>query len=207
MYNKKLILVGYSGHGFVLAEAALDNQFSIIGYTDKIITTNNPFQLDYLGYEGDQDFKGWEMEVDFLIGIGNNRLREKIFKLISGKGKKTSTIISPSSSVSKYAVIGDGVFINRNASVNAFARIGDNVILNTNCTIEHECIINDNAHIAPGAILSGNVLIGERSFIGANSVVKQGVSIGKDVIVGAGTVVVKDIPDGKKVVGNPSRLI
>ncbi len=207
MCNQKIILVGYSGHGFVVAETALENQFTIIGYADKVKAANNPFELDYLGYEGDQNFKGWEMDVDFLIGVGDNRSRERIFNLISGKGKKTSTIISPSSSVSKYAVIGNGVFVNRNAAVNAFARIGDNVILNTNCIIEHECIVNDNVHIAPGAILAGNVIIGQRSFIGANSVVKQGVSIGEDVIVGAGAVVINDIPDGKKVVGNPSRFI
>ncbi len=207
MYDRKIILVGYSGHAFVVVETALDNQWDIIGYAEKKISVDNFFKLEYLGCETNDDFKGWEIDADFLIGIGDNLVRKKIFDLLTEKGKKVITLISPFSSISKYAVIGNGVFISRNVAINALARIGDNVILNTNCIIEHECIIDNNVHIAPGAVLAGNVQVGEGSFIGANAVIKQGVSIGKNVIVGAGAVVINDIPDKKKVVGNPLRFI
>lgn len=207
MYDRKIILVGYSGHAFVVVETALDNQLNIIGYAEKKMSVDNFFKLDYLGCETDGDFKGWEIDADFLIGIGDNLVRKKIFELLTEKGKKVITLKSPSASISKYAVIGNGVFISRNVAINAFARIGDNVILNTNCIIEHECIIDNNVHIAPGAVLAGSVQVGEGAFIGANAVVKQGISIGKNVIVGAGAVVINDIPDEKKVVGNPIRFI
>jgi acetyltransferase EpsM len=205
--DKKIILVGYSGHGLVVADTAFENNLNVIGYTEKSINEVNPFRLEYLGNESSLDFKGWELDVAFVLGIGDNFLREKIYKLIINKGKKVISLINSTSTISRLAVIGEGVFINRNVTINALANVGNNVILNTGCIIEHECEINENVHVAPGVVLAGNVKVGTGTFIGANAVVKQGIVIGKNVIVGAGTVVLNDIPNGKKIVGNPNRFI
>jgi sugar O-acyltransferase (sialic acid O-acetyltransferase NeuD family) len=205
--DNKVILIGYSGHAYVLADIAIENQYDIIGYTEKIRSQNNPFNLNYVGYEREIDFFENNKEIGFIIGIGNNLIREKTYNLIISKNKEVNTLISKTASISKSVKIGKGTFVNRNVSINALAIIGKNVILNTACVIEHECEISDSVHIAPGVVLAGNVCVGERSFIGANSVVKQGVKIGKDVIIGAGSVVISDVPDGKNVVGNPSRYI
>jgi sugar O-acyltransferase (sialic acid O-acetyltransferase NeuD family) len=205
--DKKIILVGYSGHGLVVADTAIENKLNIIGYTEKSINEANPFMLEYLGNELNPDFKGWDLDVSFILGIGDNLIREKIYKQILKNGKKVISLINSSSSISSFAMIGEGIFINRNVTINAFAKIGSNVILNTGCIVEHECEIHDNVHIAPGAALAGNVKVGSGSFIGANSVIKEGVEIGKNVIVGAGTVVLNDISDGNKIVGNPHRFI
>ena len=80
MYDKNIILIGYSGHGFVVADAALENQLNIIGYTERALISSNPFHLKHIGNESDSDFVGWSMEADFLIGVGDNYIREKIFK-------------------------------------------------------------------------------------------------------------------------------
>jgi acetyltransferase EpsM len=205
--DKDLILVGYSGHAFVIAEVAIEIGISIMGYSDKEAALLNPFKLEYLGFEKDQDFIGWKKDCSFILGIGDNYLRQSIAKIIANKNKKIKTVIHVSASISASSVIGTGTFINRNVSVNALAVIGENVILNTGCIIEHECILEDAVHIAPGAVLAGNVFIGERSLVGANSVIKQGIVIGKDVIIGAGSVVIEDVQDGGKIVGNPAREI
>ncbi|PZR19831.1 MAG: N-acetylneuraminate synthase [Flavobacterium psychrophilum] len=207
MSDKQSILIGYSGHGFVVAEAAMENGVKIIGYADRVPVSVNPFKLDYLGVENAVDFSGWDMDVSFMLGVGDNAIRYKLANLVKDKNKNLLTVISKSASVSQSAEIGNGVFINRNAAVNALAKIGNYVLLNTGCIVEHECILGDAVHIAPGAIIAGNVKVGERTFIGANSVVKQGVTIGKDVVIGAGSVIIHDIPDGKKVVGNPGKYI
>lgn len=207
MSDKKIILIGYSGHAFVVAETALDNGFEIIGYSDKEKSDSNPYNLPYLGFEKNDDFIGWKKEVSFVLGIGDNKLRQNIAHLIESKGKVVETIIHKTANISKSVVVGNGSFINKNVVVNALAVVGKNVILNTGCIIEHECVLADAVHIAPGAVLAGSVSIGERTFVGANAVIKQGISIGKDVVIGAGTVVVNNIPDGKTVVGNPGRII
>ena len=206
MSANKSILIGYSGHGYVVAEAALESGINIMGYSDKDELEKNPFNIEYLGFENSEDFIGWDLEASFIIGIGDNIIRQKIAEVVISKGKKLQTVISKSASVSGTAKIGKGVFVNRSAAVNALAEIGDNVILNTGCIIEHECVLGNAVHIAPGAVLAGNVKVGERSFIGANSVVKQGVTIGRNVTIGAGSVVVRDIPDNEIWVGNPAKL-
>jgi sugar O-acyltransferase (sialic acid O-acetyltransferase NeuD family) len=205
--DNKVILIGYSGHGFVVADVAIENRLDIIGYAENSILKNNPFLLNYLGNEREKDFFINNKEGKFLVGIGDNKIREKIYKLIIEKNREIITLISKSASISQTAIIGNGSFINKNVSINAFAKIGRNVILNTACIIEHDCTIGDSSHIAPGAVLAGNVKVGERTFIGANAVIKQGIIIGNDVVVGAGSVVINDIPNNQKVVGNPSRSI
>lgn len=207
MLDSKAILIGYSGHGYVVADTAIENQLQLIGYTDKEIVQNNPFGLNYLGNEKEIGFFDNFIGVKFIIGIGDNIIRENIYNLIIENKRLIETLICRSSYISKNASIGNGTFVNKNVSINAFAKIGINTILNTGCIVEHDCIIGNSAHIAPGAVLAGNVKIGDRSFIGANAVVKQGVIIGNDVVVGAGSVVINDIPDGKKIIGNPSRFI
>jgi sugar O-acyltransferase (sialic acid O-acetyltransferase NeuD family) len=205
--DKKIILIGYSGHGYVVAETILENGFEVMGYSEKEESKSNPYNFSYLGFENEENFVGWHSDVSFATGIGDNRIRQIVSNLVEAKGKKIQTIIHKTSQLSKNASIGNGTFINKNAVVNALAVIGRNVILNTGCIIEHECVLHDSVHIAPGAVLAGNVTIGERTFVGANSVIKQGIVIGKDVVIGAGSVIIRDIADGKRVVGNPAREI
>jgi acetyltransferase EpsM len=208
VFDKQVILVGYSGHGYVVADIVIENNYNLLGYTEKSIVHNNPFNLEYLGNEDEAVFlDNYSNKGDFVLGLGNNILREKIFKNLIDKGCQILTLKSLSASVSNTAIIDTGTFINRNVSINAFSKIGKNVILNTACIIEHDCIIFDSVHIAPGAVLAGNVSVGARTFIGANSVIKQGIKIGADVIIGAGSVIIKDIPDGMKVVGNPGHFL
>lgn len=206
MSDSEIILVGYSGHAFVVAETAFENGANLIGYSEKFVSDINPFNLAYLGFEQEDDFIGWNKKASFILGIGDNALRQKITNLIESKGRKVSSLVHISASISKSAKIGCGTFINRNVAINALAVVGKSVILNTGCIIEHECVLADAVHIAPGAVLAGNVCVGERTFIGANAVIKQGIVVGSDVVIGAGAVVVTNIPNGKKVIGNPGRI-
>ena len=199
--------MGYGGHAYVVAESHLSSGKSLYYYTNIIQVETNPFMLSYLGCETDPNFKGWDMNLAFILGIGDNNLRYKIAQLLLNKYQIIESVIDLNSIISKRANIGVGVFASKGVLVNAFSQIGDFTILNTGCIIEHECIIQDNVHIAPGAVLAGNVKVGAGTFIGANAVIKQGVIIGKNVIIGAGSVVLKDISDEKKIVGNPHRFI
>lgn len=207
MSENKVILIGYSGHGYVVSEAASIYGYLIIGYVDKLEQSKNPFNLEYLGFEGSKEFKGWNINAGFILGIGDNKLRCEIATKISQNNGKIFSVIHPEAKVASASQIGEGVFIARNASVNPLGKIGKYSIINTGAIVEHECIIEDGAHIAPGAVLAGNVKIGRMTFIGANAVVKQGVEIGENAIIGAGSVVLEDVLANKVVVGNPAREI
>jgi len=206
--SSKIILVGYSGHAFVVADCIARSEYEIIGYCDTVEKIENPFNFTYLGKETEEKlFSFFENHLLFL-SIGDNRIREKIYLKLTERIKaRFCNVIDLSATISSLTKIGEAVFIAPNVSINALASIGNGVICNTGAIIEHECKIDDFAHIAPGATLAGNVTIGKRTFIGANAVVKQGIIIGDDVTVGAGSVIIKNISDGKTVVGNPQRLL
>lgn len=201
-----IAIIGYSGHSFVVLDAAKQSGMTVDYYCEIMESLVNPFKLVYLGNENNPTFD-WNIAGTFILGVGDNKIRQKVAKLINSKGKELINVIHPSSVISEHLIIGTGNLIAANSAVNALSKIGNNCILNTGCIIEHECVIQSGVHIAPGAVLAGNVFVGENSFVGANSVVKQGVKIGKNVIVGTGSVVIKDIPDNEIWVGNPAKLL
>ena len=119
MLGNKVILIGYSGHAYVVADIALENQYEIIGYTEKSIVKNNPFNLSYAGYENEIGFFEKHKKVQFIIGIGDNLIRERIYNLITSNSMDVPTLICNDASISKSVRLGMGTFVNRNVSINA----------------------------------------------------------------------------------------
>jgi sugar O-acyltransferase (sialic acid O-acetyltransferase NeuD family) len=205
--SRKVALIGYSGHSYVVYDI-LERMGKIVsGYFDRKAAMKNPFSLEYMGEENPDNIIAKLKELDYFISIGDNKIRGSIFENLSGKLPLPVNAIDPSAIISNKIIMGSGVMVGAGAILNSMAEIGDGVICNTGAIIEHECKIGRFAHLAPGCILAGNVEVGANTLIGAGVVVKQNIKIGRDVIVGAGTVVIKDIPDGAKVVGNPQRHI
>lgn len=207
MSNSKIILTGYSGHGFVVADAALEQGLNLLFYTEINEVKTNPYNLEYLGKESDPNFKYWEDDFKFALGIGDNSIRRKAADLIISKGKELVNVLHPRSWIAKSVKMGNGNFVNACGAVNSMVVLGSYCIVNTGAIVEHECHLGDAIHVAPGAVLAGGVKIGDNSFVGANSVVKEGVKIGKNVLIGAGSVILKDVPDNTRIVGNPGRKI
>lgn len=207
MLDREIVLIGYSGHGFVVADAALSEGLNLKHYAEVREFKNNPYKLTYLGSDDETHFKGWQGNYAFVLGVGDNKIREKLGNRVLTNKKEVLNVVHPSASIAEGIMMGNGNFIARNVSVNPLVSIANFCILNTGSIIEHECVILEAAHIAPGAVLAGNVRIGVRTFIGANSVIKQGVTIGNDVIIGAGSVVLNDVPDNEVWVGNPARKL
>lgn len=203
-----MILIGYSGHSYVINGILHTLGIKAKGYCDNEEKKSNPFSLKYLGTELSPTGLKALSQDDFFIAIGNNSLRKNIFNNLAIRNLLPVNVVHPSALLDHTVRLAShGIMISANATINAFANIGTGAICNTYCVIEHECEIGDFAHVGPGAVLCGNVKVGENSFIGAKSVVREGIKIGKNVIVGAGSVVVKDIPDNLKVVGNPARVL
>lgn len=207
MSDKNIVIAGYSGHAYVVIETAELLGKNVKFYSDKSEANKNPFSIKYIGFEAAENFNFNDKNFQFVLGIGDNNIRQKTANLLVAKKQKILTLIHPEANISKYAKIGEGTLITRGVNLNPFVEIGNYAILNTGCSVDHECIIGEAVHIAPGAVLAGNVKVGDRSFVGANTVIKQGITIGENVIIGAGTVVLNDVPNNSKVVGNPGRII
>jgi sugar O-acyltransferase (sialic acid O-acetyltransferase NeuD family) len=201
-----MVLIGYSGHAFVVYGIFNAAGKKVIGYCDNEEKIYNPFSLKYFGKESSPAALGTFKATPFFISIGDNTIREKIFnnlssiKLYPVNAVHPSAVIDASASISKH-----NIMVAANAVINPLAKIGYGVICNTGCIIEHECVIGNFAHIAPGAVLCGNVKIGNNSFVGANAVIRQGITVGNNVMIGAGAVVLKNIPDDTTVIGVPAK--
>jgi sugar O-acyltransferase (sialic acid O-acetyltransferase NeuD family) len=201
-----MILIGYSGHGFVAFGILSAAGKEVAGYCDVAEKEYNPFNLPYFGSENSEMGLRTIKEQGCFIAVGNNLLRKKIYEDLQKNNVPAANAIHPSAVIDAFANIAlQGVMIAANVTINPLAKIGTGAICNTGCIIEHECMVGEFAHIGPGAVLCGNVKIGDGTFVGANAVIRQSITIGKNVTIGAGAVVVKDVPDGLTVTGVPAK--
>lgn len=192
--TKKLAIIGAGGHGKVVGEIALLNQFDTIDFFDdqKNKTKKFPFKIvgniDLLK----NNLKNYD---NFFVAIGDNKKRyDQISWLKKGKNNIVS-LIHPKSTVSKFSFVESGSCIMANAVINPGTFIKEGVIINTSSSIDHDCLIEDYAHISPNCSLSGNVNVGKFTHIGTGSSVHPGINIGKNVKVGIGSKIYKNIED------------
>lgn len=198
-----LVVFGAGGHAKVVIDAA-----RAAGRQPEIILDNAAADPIFEGIPllaPNEDTWKQLPRFRFLVAIGNNASREKLFAELRSRGGAPETIIHPFSCVARSARIGIGTVVLAGAIVNPGAEIGENCILNTGCRIDHDCRIGNHTHICPGVSLAGNVSIGERSLIGVGSCSIQGITIGSDVTIGAGSVIIRNIPDRCVAYGNPAR--
>lgn len=205
--DKKIILLGYSGHAYSIIDAVYSCNNQIIGYCEPKEQQENPFEIKYLGRETQLELDQNKANTFIFPSVGDATLRAKLIEHIEKIQGKQLSIYHQNAHISKYAQIALSVFVSNGATINALAKIGKGTIINTGAIIEHECDIQENCHVGPGATLAGNVKLGKNTFIGANASVIQGISIGSNVTIGAGAVVIHDVPDNATYVGNPARKL
>lgn len=203
--TRRLALLGASGHGKVVADAALMAGWSSVHFFDDAWPTvlqNGPWQV-----EGNTAslLTALDRFQGVLVSIGNCPIRWQKFQQLEEAGALLVSIVHPAAVLSKYATLGAGSVVMAGAVINADARIGPAAIINTGATVDHDCVLDSAVHVCPGAHLSGSVVVGHGSWVGVGAAVKQGVSVGRSVMVGAGSVVVTSVGDGVTVVGNPAR--
>jgi sugar O-acyltransferase (sialic acid O-acetyltransferase NeuD family) len=203
---ENVIILGYSGHSYAVIDILRLQGYEVTEYLDKEPQKYDPFSLAYLGSEEKLCLSGSSKQ-KFMVAIGNNPIRARVFEIMSQKGFLSVNAIHPKSVIGFNVQMGSGNMILGAALINAMAVIGNSVVINSGAIIEHECKIGNYVHIAPGAVLAGNVKVGDGSFIGANAVIKEGINIGEQAIIGAGSVVLKNVADGETVVGNPAKKL
>lgn len=191
----------------MVIESLLDAGFNIEGYFDFKPAANNPYCLNYLGYERDSDVKSIVGNNLVFPSIGDNSVRQGLIAFFEELQLNEFVAIDPSAKVSRTAFVNKSSYIGKNVIVNAQVEVGKGVILNSGSIVEHESKISDFVHIAPGAVLCGNVRVGLNSFVGANAVVNQNIRMGENIIIGAGSVVTSDVTEIGTWVGNKLRKL
>lgn len=192
--NKKLAIIGAGGHGKVIGEIALLNQFDTIDFFDDQINVIKKFPFKILG---NIDFlkKNLKNYDNFFVAIGDNKIRHDQVTWLKKENFNIVSLIHPKSTVSQFSSIEAGSCVMANAVINPGTFIKEGVIINTSASIDHDCIIEDYAHVSPQCSLSGNVYVGKFTQIGTGSSVHPGINIGKNVKIGIGSKIYKNIAD------------
>lgn len=191
---KEVIIIGAGGHAQVVADIVECSGDHVFGFLD------DSQEKAVLGVIDDCiNYK----DKLFVIGIGNNEIRKRIFEKYSFLNYYTA--IHPTAVVSLKAKIGAGTVVMPNVVINANTTIGEHCIINTSAVVEHDNYIEDFVHVSPNATLCGAVSIGERTHIGAGATVINNVTICDDCTIGAGAVVVKNVETSGVYVGVPVR--
>ncbi len=195
-----MIIYGASGHGKVVASAAISQGKEVVAFFDDGFKGKLFFGKKQLGTYNKLELADEEL----VIAVGNNAIR----KLLSQKVKHSfGTVLDSNSIVHDSVSIGEGSVVMMGASIQVDVKLGQHVIVNTGASVDHDCKIGDYVHISPNATLCGTVEVGELTQIGANATVLPNLTVGKNCVIGAGAVVTKDIPDNTIVIGNPAKKI
>lgn len=201
--DEKVIIIGASGHGKVVADIINRSGDIVMGFLDD----NNNLSAKFINYPilGCVDDYTNYVNYKFVIAIGNADIREKITRKMCGVTWYTG--IHPNAVISDLdTFIGEGTVVMPNAVVNPGTIIGKHCIINSGAIVEHDNTIEDFVHISVGAKLAGTVHIGKKTWVGIGASISNNISICNDCMVGAGAVIVKDIKITGTYIGVPGKL-
>ena len=196
----RLIIIGASGHGKVVADIAVLN-----GYKDIVFLDNDPEIKTCAGYPVlGPDTMTSELDGDVFIAVGKAETRKKLME--RDANRNFPVLIHPSAVIAKSAEVGAGSVAMAGAVINPGAQIGKGCIINTSSSVDHDCVVGDYVHISVGAHLSGTVVVGTGTWIGTGAIVSNNVNICGGCMIGAGAVVIKDIGEPGTYIGVPAKL-
>lgn len=196
----RLIIVGASGHGKVVADIAKKNGYVDIVFLDNNVKISSCASYPVLG----PDTMISELEGDVFIAVGNAEVRRNLMS--RNMDRHFPILVHPDAVIADDVEIGLGSVVMAGTVINSGTRIGNGVIINTSSSVDHDCSISDYCHIAVGAHICGTVQIGADTWIGAGVTVSNNVSICGGCTIGAGTVVIKDIKMNGTYIGVPALL-
>lgn len=194
---KKLIIIGASGHGRVIADIA-----KLCGYSE-IVFLDDDENIKFCGKYPVAGTSGrvGDIDGDVVVAIGNLDIRQRISDGIDEK--RLVSLVHPDAVIADDVVLDEGTVVMAGVVVNPGTWIGKGCIINTASSVDHDCRLGDYVHVAVGAHVAGNVSIGDKTWIGAGATVSNNIAICGDCIIGAGAVVIKDIGEAGTYIGVP----
>ena len=194
---KRLVIIGASGHGKVIADIAAKN-----GYENIVFLDDNENIKECAGFKViGKTSEATRIIGDKIIAIGNAEIRERLMKEI-----KTITLIHPNAVVSRRVEIGEGSVVMAGAVINSDVYIGKGCIINTSASVDHDCKLEDYVHVSVGAHVAGTCNIGKKTWVGAGATISNNIDICDNCMVGAGAVVVNDINSKGIYIGVPAKV-
>ena len=209
MKNKDIVIYGASGHGKVIVDIVEKSGGTVLALVDDDETLWDKSFCGYPVWGGLNHLLQVKKKEKFavIVGIGDNRNRQKIQQRLAKEDFLFGTAIHPSVQLGKDVFVAEGTVVMANSVINPGTRVGSHCIVNTAVTIDHDCIIGDIVHLSPGAHLGGTVRVDASSWIGLGASIINNIHVAEHAIVGAGAVVIRDVEPHTVVVGNPAAFL
>jgi sugar O-acyltransferase (sialic acid O-acetyltransferase NeuD family) len=203
---KSIAIMGASGHCKVLADMALLNGYDDIVFIDKNPVIDMLAEYPVADEETDLDYY-IEHHYDFIVGIGDGKIRRKVQEMLEERGADIVSLIHPSAVVAYDVKIGEGTAVMAGAVINPSTVIGKGCIINTSASVDHDNVIGDYVHVSVGAHTAGTVTVGDNSWLGIGTIVSNNIDICADTFICASGVVVKNLTKPGKYAGVPVRFV
>ena len=201
MNKYKLLILGASGHGRVVADLAeATGRYGEIAFLDDAVPPIEPGR-PILGPTTDAG--KYMADYDMFVAVGRNELRQRLTARIPA-GATIATLVHPSATIGSRVTIGPGSVVMQGCVVNNNTSIGAGVILNTMSSVDHDCIVMDFCHISPGAHICGLAHISSYVWICAGATIINEIHICPYCKVAAGCTVTKDITRPGLYAGSPA---
>jgi len=171
----KLLLVGAGGLGRIVSEHA-GKEYECFFLDDGVENGKDVCGVKVIGNIRDIEKLREEFSM-LVVCIGNNALREKIYRQAGELGYSFPNIIVESAYISPYATIGCGCIILNNAVVQNGASVGDGVILNAGVEAHQDCRIDSCTLIYANSVVRSYARVGKRVKI------ESTVTIGNNVVI------------------------
>ena len=181
---EKLLLAGAGGFGRVVLEHACRKY-------DCAFLDDGPLKsvdgVPVIGSIGEMEkfFPEFQM---LLVTIGNNGLREKLYKRAFSIGFVFPNIIQPSAYISPHAHIGSGCVILNHAVIQNNARCGRGCIINPGAELHQDSTIGNYCLIYTNSVVRSLARVGDRVSIGSTSTVSTSAVVPADTVIGDGEV-------------------
>jgi len=207
-----LVIFGAGGHSKVVGDAAIEAGMNVEGFVDDRVAIDlfgNPVLSTIEAFFTDLRIsasRGENKVIDFIVAIGDNVRRKRIFDEAVELGLHPVSVIHPSAHVSMEATVEDGTYVGAEAIINPDAYIGENAIINTRATVEHDCVVGAHAFVAPHALMCGQSRLGAGALLGAHATLSVGTTVGEWSRIGEGAVVKSDIAADVTAVGIPAKV-
>ena len=185
---EKLLLVGSGGFGRVVLEHASQH------YNCAFLDDGDTKVVDGVSVIGKtSEMSSFYPEYKLLlVTIGNNVLRERLYKEAATIGYTFPNIIHPTAYVSPHAHIGIGCVILNNVVVQNNARCGDGCILNPGVELHHDSAIGNYCLIYTNSVVRSLTAVGDRAWIGSTVTIGTGAIVPNDELIDDGSIIHKD---------------
>ena len=188
--KEKLLLVGAGGFGRVVLEHAV-KEYECAFLDDGDHSTADGVKVIGKTSELDRFYPEYPL---LLVTIGNNALRERIYKQAKTIGYRFPNLIHPSAYISPHAKLGNGNIVLNNAVIQNNAECGDGCILNPGVELHHDSAVGNYCLIYTNSVVRSLTHVRDRVWIGSNATISTYADVPDDMVVPDGMVIRTETP-------------